>query len=77
MSVLNVQIVRPKKNAAQHIGTILGFLTGYLLSGWILMLCLGAIGWWQPSYWHAVLAVIAVRATFPTSNYLGWTKAAT
>lgn len=76
MSTMNVEIVRPKKSTAQLIGSLLGHIGGIALSGWILMLILGTVTPWHPSYWHSVLIFIAARSlSSGSSGYLNWTKA--
>jgi hypothetical protein len=74
MSAINVEVVRPKKSAAEQVGALLGVVLNVFLSGWILMLILGAVSTWTPSYWHSVLVVIAVRVVLPGASYLFWTK---
>lgn len=73
MSAMNVHVVRPKMSRAEVIGRILGRFLGMLLIAWILMLIIEEVTDWDPSYWHTLLSLYAVRLIQVKDNSYFWT----
>jgi hypothetical protein len=76
IGVMQVEIVRPKKTGWESVGTIIGTVVGYLISGWAVMAILGVITTLNVSYWDSVLLVVLVRVLTWNGEHLQWTKAA-
>ena len=71
---VRVTVVRYQRDTAEKVAIVI-LATGFLfLIAWLLMLIVGTITPWHPSYWHALLAVIGIRL-LPRggSGWLSWT----
>lgn len=75
-AAVDVQIVRPKKAGTESVGAVFGHIAGHLVNGWLLMLIVGTVMPWHPSYWHSVLVAFMVRSLTTDSSFYVWTKAA-
>lgn len=75
-SILNVQVVRPKRTATENVASLLSYFVIYLINGWFLMLAAGMISPWHPGYWESVFLAFVIRSLIANTDYLAWTKAA-
>lgn len=71
-----VTIVRPTRTVAEALGNVLGYLLRPFVSGFVVMILVGAafpeVGL---SYWQSVVLAAVVQILMSNTDYLEWTKA--
>ena len=73
MSVVNVQVVRPKRSLVWFLTYLaVAYVLGGLVVTWLAAVATG--GAWEPGYWQSVAIYVLARVLLRDDGYLVWTE---